>query len=31
MTTAATILGMVRDAAIVGALIAYTLWGPSQP
>lgn len=31
MTTAATIIGMVRDVAIILTLIAYALWGPSQP
>jgi len=31
LSVAAMILGMVRDIALIGAVIAYTLWGPSQP
>jgi hypothetical protein len=31
MTTAAMILGMIRDIAIILSLIAYAIWGPSEP
>ena len=31
LSMAETILGIMRDIAIILAVFAYTLWGPNQP
>jgi len=31
LSTAALVLGMIRDAALISAVVAYMLWGPNQP